>query len=118
MNEKLFKLLEDKFGQALITMKIGKDKAKKELLPVTRKELETVLEENSHLLDEPTEIQTALKEFFHKIKADIESYIDYLEENEWIIDEDGSNTEKISVAWQQHNFATEVEQFQVNIISV
>lgn len=70
------------------------------------------MEENSHLLNEPVELQIVLKEVFHRLKANIEGHIDDFEGNEWIVDKDGSNTKKISLAWRDYNFASEIKLFK------
>lgn len=117
MNEALYGILKDKFRANCNDRKNGYEHIKKEIISITKTDLEASLQENSHLLNEEMDLQTALKDFFEKLKAEIEESIEDF--NDYITDsEENDSLDQLrkykDSSYEELKFATELENHVIN----
>lgn len=119
MDKVLFDLLKKVFEKnANVNVNdIGREEAKQKVVPNTKKELETTIEENFYLLDEATDLETALTEFFSELKTELEEYIEQLEVDAAELEEvNPFLLEEVNQFRRALKFAIEVENYEANDI--
>ncbi|MFJ7842055.1 hypothetical protein ACIQXG_21745 [Lysinibacillus sphaericus] len=121
MNDKLYELLKVQFRVNCNERINGNEHIKKEIVSITRTNLEETIQQNSHLLNGEMDLKAVLKDFFNILKAELEEtrddYIDFTTE----FDEDDSldcnlehNREYINSSNEDLKFAIEVEKYELN----